>query len=364
MSVGRGRGRGFAEVRETTLRRPGQSFAPKFSSLVNLIENLTLDETSSKVDDIAQAINDSIKNNSLKEVIEDLHNQALEDSVFGTKLAIACSDTKVYSINDCNLRLILLQTLQKDFEERGEIKKRSVFQFRNAVTLLGEVYMRLKINGKLLDILAGPLLQYLELLLEASEEEDIALVSSMILMNGQKIFETSPSELEDFTIRARGVLINRNLSARSRGALLFIIDLTSAHFALPEKLKEFYQNEIENLNINNINGKGNAESDKPKNKPIQPTADNNVGNVTRTPKQSKVPGFGAHEKSTPSAANERPVMPRAIRGAGAVDSGKDKNAKKSPRGKKDKLTDEQIWSSKQNTGSKVWGHDDRFDKDY
>lgn len=53
---------------------------------------------------------------SFREVFEDLHNQALEDNVFGTKLSIACSDAKVYSINDCNFRLILLQTLQKDFE--------------------------------------------------------------------------------------------------------------------------------------------------------------------------------------------------------------------------------------------------------
>lgn len=57
-------------------------------------------------------------------------------------------------------------------------------------------------------------------------------------------------------------------------------------------------------------------------------------------------------------------MPRAIRGAGAAENSKDKNAKKFPRGKKDKLTDQEIWSSKQNTSSKVWGHDDRFEKDY
>lgn len=63
--------------------------------------------------------------------------------------------------------------------------------------------------------------------------------------------------------------------------------------------------------------------------------------------------------------NERAInsgnVPRAIRGSGATDQ---RNMKKSPRGKKEKLTDEQVWSSKQNSSSKVWGHDDRFEKDY
>lgn len=72
--------------------------------------------------------------------------------------------------------------------EREEIKKKSVIQFRNSVTLLGEIYMRLKINGKHLDILAGPLLQYLELLLDASEEQDIALVTSMVCEIEENIF--------------------------------------------------------------------------------------------------------------------------------------------------------------------------------
>ena len=65
--------------------------------------------------------------------------------------------------------------------------------------------------------------------------------------------------------------------------------------------------------------------------------------------------------------NERPTnsgntsIPRAIRGSGATDQ---RNMKKSPRGKREKLTDDQVWSSKQNNSSKVWGHDDRFEKDY
>ena len=73
---------------------------------------------------------------------------------------------------------------------------------------------------------------------------------------------------------------------------------------------------------------------------------------------------GSKEKSPVTVTIERPSVPRAIRGAGSIDNAKDKNNKKSPRGKKERLTDEDIWSSKQNTSSKSWGHDDRFDKEY
>ena len=67
----------------------------------------------------------------------------------------------------------------------------------------------------------------------------------------------------------------------------------------------------------------------------------------------------------PSSGGSRP-FPRAIRGSGANESSKDhiRNEKKTLRSHKDKLTDEQVWSAKQNTGSKIWGHDDRFDNDY
>lgn len=68
------------------------------------------------------------------------------------------------------------------------------------------------------------------------------------------------------------------------------------------------------------------------------------------------------ERSLPNS--EKPAVPRAIRGAGAGESTKDKNINRLHKGNRDKMTDDQIWSSKQNTNSKVWGHDDRFDKDY
>lgn len=62
-----------------------------------------------------------------------------------------------------------------------------------------------------------------------------------------------------------------------------------------------------------------------------------------------------------SDTNDRPT-PRAIRGAGALDSTKDQSIKKSSRGKK--FSQDDVWCSSYKSNSPSWGHDDRFVKDY
>lgn len=65
-------------------------------------------------------------------------------------------------------------------------------------------------------------------------------------MNGRKIFKIVQTDLENFSIKVRQVLINRNLSSKSRSLLLFIIDLANNNYEIEiieSKLKEFYLNE-------------------------------------------------------------------------------------------------------------------------
>lgn len=53
--------------------------------------------------------------------------------------------------------------------------------------------------------------------------------------------EQSPTGTENFLLSVRQVLVNRNLSAKSRAMLLFIIDSSNLQFKpLPGKLKEVY----------------------------------------------------------------------------------------------------------------------------
>ncbi|XP_058788581.1 uncharacterized protein LOC131662732 isoform X1 [Phymastichus coffea] len=371
--IGKGRGRGFTDVRDAPLRRPGQTNISKFSDLIDLIDDVCFKDPmfNEKVDKILQMFEHLLKSNSIKEIFEDLHKQALDDRQFGIKLNIVCCDPKIYTLTDCMLRSIILTILQKDYEERDQIKKRSIVQFRNAVSLLGGVYCNFKINGTPLKILSGPLLCYLQMLLDTSEEEDIELITVQLFVNGSKIFEKPLHGSEDFLISVRRVLVNRNLSAKSRAMLLYIIDSSHQSFKpLSGEIKEFYFKiygdtflEIEKFANNIIFESHNFKKCKSASGSIGDK--NSLVNVTMKASQEEGKTMSSWmDKCLINKSVEKPSIPRAIRGAGTGDTAKDKHNKKLSKGKRDKINDEQIWLSKPNTSSKVWGHDDRFDKDY
>ncbi|XP_012274003.1 uncharacterized protein LOC105696248 [Orussus abietinus] len=426
--LSRGRGWTRHEDHETVLRRPGKTVSQdtEFSSLVNEIYKLGLSSSPSveEVNEIAKLITSIADNNKLQQLIEQLYKQALEDRDFGIKLAIVLSDKYICCISntDTMLRSLLLTAMQSDFNRKEELREQNKQQFLNAVSFLGEIYYRFRLCGTPVKVLAIPLLNYMKMLLETASEEDIELATTQASINGRKIYEKNQVELEQFLINVRTVLITRNLSARSRGMLLFILDLANQRYCpLSGDLQDFYVEQLgtkvliqiqrhdEDLTINTkskdrnvkdsgINSEQGSEKKKSeKSKPETNSTNNTIGILMRAPKnkgntqveskticseqsttvddqkntytdQKGVHGdhrnFQANACMKNFSGASAPV-PRAIRGSGVADSGKEhKNDKKSPRGKKDKLTDEQVWSSKQVTNSKVWGHDDRFEKDY
>jgi hypothetical protein len=66
--VGRGKGRGFIKVSETSLRRPGQPLSSKFNDIINLIDNFQISDvvSSSKIEEIAKTVNEALKNNTIE----------------------------------------------------------------------------------------------------------------------------------------------------------------------------------------------------------------------------------------------------------------------------------------------------------
>jgi hypothetical protein len=60
------------------------------------------------------------------------------------------------------------------------MKAKSIIHFRNAVSFLGEVYNSLNINIPL-TFITVPLLNYLEMLLQNLEEEDLELIAIQVL---------------------------------------------------------------------------------------------------------------------------------------------------------------------------------------
>lgn len=378
---------------QTEIRRPGQTSKnigvkplknEECSQIINLIEKLEINEctTDVEVHEIEAVLIDAVKNNKIKEVFDELHDRALDDRQFGIKFAIVFSNKAVYSLdmNDgSKLKIALMRALQNTYMNHEELKKKSLSQFRNAASLLGEVYNRLRIASLPLRILEEPMLHYMRILLDICEESDVELVTTQISINGRKIYEENQKRLEEFMELVKIVLINRSLTPRSRGMLLFLIDLAHQRYSpLSGELQNFYvsqlgtqtfisiqrHNDLLTVNTKSKIQIGDGDSDSVPLKIETKSDTDSIGILMKAPSsENSVKQDSPEERRVVN--NERPInsgnVPRAIRGSGATDQ---RNMKKSPRGKKDKLTDEQVWSSKQKSSSKVWGHDDRFEKDY
>ncbi|XP_051173263.1 uncharacterized protein LOC127289387 isoform X2 [Leptopilina boulardi] len=395
---GRGRGRAYIRNANVHLNRPGQSSEQistkplkndESNEIIKLIEHLQINEytTDIEVHEMEKVLIDAAKNKKLKDVFDELHERALDDRQFGIKFAIVFSNKTIYSleINDgTKLQMVLMRALQNTYMSHEEMIKQSIFRFRNAASLLGEVYNRLRIASLPVRILEEPLLHYMRILLVNCEEIDIELVTTQISINGRKIYEENQKQLETFIESVKSVIISGNVNPRSRCMLLFLIDLANHRYnPLSGELQNFYvnhlgtqtfisiqrhtdlltvntktKNQIEDGDLDSVSVKSETKSiDSVGILMKAPNSDNIVVNqdtrVINNERSKQRPGDVALGRGQ--------ILPRAIRGSGATDQ---RNMKKSPRGKKDKLTDEQVWSSKQNSSSKVWGHDDRFEKDY
>ncbi|XP_015523115.1 uncharacterized protein LOC107226726 [Neodiprion lecontei] len=402
-SVSRGRGWATAKNREAVLRRPGPIVSqknPDHLKLIGQIDSLSIYNATpmSKIDEIDELIRDAARQKGLRSVFDTLHTQALEDRQFGIKLAMLFSYNQISDQQDENgtkLRSILLSTLQKDYERKDETKEQCMMHYLNAMSLLGEVYYQVRLaTGEPLPLIGVPLLEYMKALLQSASEEDIELVATQLSLNGKKIRTSNQAELERFLIHVRTVLVNRNLSSQSRGMLLLAVDLANQLYEpLSGDLQAFYLAQLGDeammqlqryQNVKNIVKPKDQMNDTARNtkydsnrKERLSNASSGVGTLAKSMNVEESANFEispkSYEQNSSGMINSQfviispqsqPSLPRAIRGLGIRENRKENTGDRKVKGKKDKLTDEQVWSSKQHNSNKSWGHDDRFDRDY
>lgn len=384
------------------MRRPGPVLCQKNPDHLNLVEEIdSLDIYGpipmSKVDAVEALFRSAARDRGLRSVFDSLHSQALEDRQFGIKLAMLLSCNKISDQHDedgTKLRNILLSTLQMDYERKEEVKERCAMHYLNAMSLLGEVYYHVRLaTGEPLPLIGVPLLDYMKALLQSASEEDIELVATQLSLNGKKIHASNRTELERFLIHVRTVLVNRNLSSQSRAMLLLAVDLANQIYEpLSGDLQAFYlaqlgeetmmqlqryQN-VKNIAKSKTSIKTNDTArsigcDFDQNEQLNTTSSefgiSAKSSIAEQNIKYEVPQKAYHQNfpgttNSPSANATHASLPRAIRGLGIRENRKENTGDKKVKGKKDKLTDEQVWSSKQNNSSKSWGHDDRFERDY
>ncbi|PSN32661.1 hypothetical protein C0J52_12292 [Blattella germanica] len=416
-SVARGRGWGSTQDKGVPLRRPGELTVPpdmtEVDSLIAAVQGINLHDANDSVV-MLRGVEELMKGQclteeSLRSVVQRLHDRSLEDRQFGMKAAAAYATVSQLEVAGIKLRNVLLQAVQKDYENRAHLQTSSNSKFLNAIALLGEIFHRVRLpDGSPIQVLATAVLQYQDMLL-AGEEHEMELFTTQLAVNGRKLYDFRPTELEELMLRVRTTLMSRNLSGQCRCWLLLALDLAANRYApLSGPLQSFYQvhlgaNAIKQLqriqlsltvdvansrspsndapnstkssgsSENKSNG-GEADGILAKCKVEEPVKNLTVENgVIIRPSVKVVTGFEAPKRTSGEGVGYKKVTsPVEERGHSGFDSAKtgggtrkfnshDKTRKKSWR--KEDNPNEDIWGSARGEKSQSWGHDDRFTKD-
>jgi len=345
----------------------------------------------------------------LRTVVQCLHDRSLEDRQFGMKAAIAYGSVASLEVAGVKLRNILLLTVQKDFEDRTHLQTACNAKFLNSIALLGEIFHQVRLpDGSPINVLASAVLQYQDMLL-GGEEHELELFTTQLAVNGRKLYDCQPGELEELMIRVRTTLMSRNLSGQCRCWLLLALDLASNRYApLSGQLQGFYQvhlgaNAILQLQRFQVGLKIDTDSDRTEvnhvptvqisesvaknlqgedvndvKSPDQTVIENDVfkprDTARRTGLHDVKASFGSGRKTGEEHGQARVDIKSGSNssGNGNVGGGKkyipsgDEGSWRRDRGHRRQDTDENedIWGTARGQKADPWGHDDRFQKDY
>ncbi|XP_029176242.1 uncharacterized protein LOC114944491 [Nylanderia fulva] len=352
-----GRGRGWSSLnKEQTLRRPGDTaYTNTVKDIIDKVATYDTRECISPqlIQEIIDLLIGTINKDNLKDTCDSLWKQAILYDSLTIKIAVIFSDYKVAMIEDSNKEIVrsrFLRFLQDNYMSREKSKTDDKKTFANIVLLHAEVYYRMRLSdGSRLNILAEPLIQYLEDLLQDNGIENIYFIMIQILKSGKDFYAVCPSRLENLILIIRQMLVKENsYISQYRAMLLLIIELVNNNYEIKDELKQFYISNIKTISFEypfsqkEVRVETKIETDtkcreynKQRIKEITEIVENNVSE-------------GSYSKN--------PNIPRAIRGSGALDTlrkGDNINTK---------LNSLKISPRQKN--NKGWDHDDRFHKDY
>lgn len=361
-SFGRGRGWSSLPNKEQSLRRPG-GLALANSVVKDIIDKINACDvhehvSSQLIQEVVDLLTSSVNKENLKDTCDTLWKQAMLHDSLTIKIAMVFSHNKVAFIEDSNkdiIRFRFLRFLQDNYmsREKDIIEDRKAFA--NIVLLHAEVYYRMRLSdGNRLQILAEPLVQYLEDLLQENPKENIYFTLIQFLRSGKDLYAACSERLKNLMLTIRQMMVKED-GSQNRAMLLLMIELANNNYEIKDiHLKEFYISNIKHLSFESPFSQedlkvitkpktGNNTLDK------QLQENDNSQRVVTDGMKNDVPEHSHYSKN--------PHVPRAIRGSGALNTKKDDNVNT-------KLNSMKITSPRQNNNKGFWDHDDRFHKDY
>jgi len=357
-----GRGRGWStqsQDKDQGLRRPGGGLFGTSKVLKDITDKIaSCDEHESIPPQLIQEIVDlltiAVNEDNLRHVCDSLWKQAVYFPLT-TRIAMVFSDNKVALLEDSNknsIRSRFLRLLQDNYmsKERDRVEDRKAFV--NKVLLHAEVYYHMRLSdGSRLQILAEPLIQYLEDLLQ-DNPKDVYFIMRQILRSGKDLYAGCPEGLENLIMTIRQLLIKENFhSPESYAPLLLIIELANNDYELKDaRVKHFYFSNIKSISFEHPFTHDELKviaTTKTENDNQLREIDNNQ-RIIREEIKNDTSEHGNYSKNS--------SVPRAIRGSGALDKPKkgiNINAKSNA-----------LRTTPPREKNKAWGHDDRFHEHY
>ncbi|KAH9646041.1 hypothetical protein HF086_018045 [Spodoptera exigua] len=142
----------------------------------------------------------------VQEAFATIRAAALQSPVTARKLAAvgACFNSQL------QLRRVFLNVvLQETFNKLDVLERSDPRYLVNAANIMGDYFAKARLsNGKKVDFLAEPLLQYMRALLASQDIRAHRSLATQLMVNGRELMSALPQELDELTVSIRVLLLS------------------------------------------------------------------------------------------------------------------------------------------------------------
>ncbi|XP_043940966.1 MIF4G domain-containing protein [Protopterus annectens] len=204
--------------------------------------------------DTQQLLKTALKDPSgvdLETVANFIIDQSLKDTAFCKEAGRICytitqAETKQNGANV--FRRHLLNRLQQEYQERDEMRARSLKEWVCFVTFICYIFDYLKINNMPMMALVNPVYDCLFRLAQADaleNEEEVDCLVIQLHRIGDQLERTNMQRMDElFFLLRDGFLVQENLSSLSRLLLLEIIEFRASGWKMTSTAQNYYYSEV------------------------------------------------------------------------------------------------------------------------
>ncbi|XP_074553575.1 MIF4G domain-containing protein B [Halichoeres trimaculatus] len=188
---------------------------------------------------------------NLEKVSDIIMDQSLKDQVFSKEAGRICYtivQAEAKQTNGKVFRSNLLNRLQQEFEEREEMRGRSLQEWVCYVTFICNIFDYLKVNNMPMVVLVRPVFDCLMRLAQPDalmNEEEVDCLVLQLHRIGEQLEKMSVQRMDElFFLLRDGFLLQEGLTSMARLLLLEILEFRAGGWMLSSTAHKYYYSEI------------------------------------------------------------------------------------------------------------------------